>query len=131
VLHHSKEKGIISIMMTQNKMEAARSTAPTCSTTGYQTASVCVPVTVIPFANVGEAITKCCGTPVVTMGKNSCEGPRNRTCVFTITQEICVEVPVEIGAVADTGEVNVACIAVSSEDICNGCESPELPVERI
>ena len=36
----------------------------TCPAVGYQSASICVPVTVIPFAQTGITTTKCCGDPV-------------------------------------------------------------------
>ena len=61
----------------------------TCPNIGYQSASICVPVTVNPFAKTGATFTKCCGTPVVTPGRVICEGERNGACVFTITQDIC------------------------------------------
>lgn len=32
---------------------------PTCPAIGYQSASICVPVTVTPFAQTGIATTKC------------------------------------------------------------------------
>lgn len=43
--------------------------AQTCPTVGYQSASICVPVTVTPFAQTGMTTTKCCGNPVVTPGR--------------------------------------------------------------
>lgn len=33
----------------------------TCPAVGYQSASLCVPVTVTPFAQTGMTATKCCG----------------------------------------------------------------------
>ena len=71
--------------------------AQTCPTVGYQSASICVPVTVTPFAQTGMTTTKCCGNPVVTPGLEVCGGVKNGSCVFTITQDICVAVPVEFG----------------------------------
>ena len=70
----------------------------TCPAVGYQSASICVPVTVTPFAQTGAPITKCCGNPVVTPGLATCSGVRNGACTFTIAQNICVAVPVEFGA---------------------------------
>ena len=100
----------------------------TCPAVGYQSASVCVPVTVTPYAKTGTTITKCCGTPVVMPGKVTCEGERNGACVFTISQDICVAVPVEFGATATVGDTFVNCNSVSSEDICTDCDMPK-PVE--
>ena len=84
----------------------------TCPAVGYQSASICVPVTA----------TKCCGTPVVTPGREVCNGMKNGSCVFTITQDICVAVPVEFGAVATVGDTYVSCNEVSDNDICTGCD---------
>lgn len=42
----------------------------TCPAVGYQSASICVPVTVTPFAQTGVTMTKCCGEPVVTPGRD-------------------------------------------------------------
>lgn len=67
--------------------------AQTCPAVGYQSASICVPVTVTPFAQTGVTVTKCCGDPVVTPGREVCGGIKNGSCFFTITQDICVAVP--------------------------------------
>ncbi|MEG2174024.1 MAG: hypothetical protein RR135_00885, partial [Oscillospiraceae bacterium] len=88
----------------------------TCPTVGYQSASICVPVTVIPFAQAGATLTKCCGDPIVTPGKNSCSGLQNGTCSFTISQDICIQVPVEFGATATVGNTFVTCNGASADD---------------
>ena len=62
--------------------------AQTCPAVGYQSASICVPVTVTPFAQTGVTVTKCCGDPVVTPGREVCGGIKNGSCFFTITQDI-------------------------------------------
>ena len=49
----------------------------TCPAVSYQSASICVPVTVTPFAQAGVTSTRCCGTPVVTPGRDVCAGVRN------------------------------------------------------
>lgn len=94
----------------------------TCPTVAYQLSSVCVPVTVIPFAKAGTTVTKCCGKPTVVAGKNTCNGVKNGQCVFTISQDICVEVPVEFGAVATVGDIFVACNGVSTDEMDTDCE---------
>ena len=100
----------------------------TCPAVGYQSASICVPVTVTPFAQTGATITKCCGNPVVTPGREVCGGVKNGSCFFTITQDICVAVPVEFGAVATVGDSYVNCNGASQDDICTGCETlPPVP----
>ena len=107
----------------------------TCPTVAYQLSSVCVPVTVTPFAKAGTTITKCCTRPTVTAGKYTCNGVKNGQCVFTISQDICVEVPVEFGAVAAVGDTYVACNGASADEICPDCGMnnatiPEVPAEE-
>ena len=97
----------------------------TCSTTAFQLSSVCVPVTVTPFAKAGHTVTKCCTKPEVVSGRVTCGGVKNGQCVFTVTQEICVEVPIEFGAVASVGDPFVTCNGASADDICPGCGSTD------
>lgn len=108
--------------MVTNLNTAELNETQTCPAIGYQSASICVPVTVTPFAQTGATVTKCCGSPVVTPGREVCGGLKNGSCFFTITQDICVAVPVEFGAVATVGDSYVTCNGSSEEDICTGCE---------
>ena len=93
----------------------------TCPAVGYQSASICVPVTVTPFAQAGITTTRCCGDPVITQGREVCGGVKNGSCFFTITQNICVAVPVEFGAVATVGDSYINCNGASEQDICTDC----------
>jgi hypothetical protein len=95
----------------------------TSPSVGYQSASLCVPVTVTPFARAQATVTKCCGAPVVTAGINTCGGTKNGTCLFTISQDICVSVPVAFGAAATVGDVYVTCNGASADDICTDCSA--------
>lgn len=97
----------------------------TCPATGYQKASVCVPVSVAPFAQAGKTVTKCCGEPKVVDGEAVCPGKKNGICSFTISQTICVEVPVSFGAVATVGDTYVDCLGASTDDICVNCKWEE------
>lgn len=107
----------------------------TCPAIGYQSASICVPVTVTPFAQAGATFTKCCGNPVVVPGKNTCNGTKNGACVFTINQDICVAVPIDFGAVATVGDTFVNCNNASAENDCANCNAipilPDTPVTPI
>ena len=80
----------------------------TCPTVGYQAASICVPVTVTPYANAGAT--------VVIPGRQICAGVKNGVCSFTLSQNVCVAVPVEFGANASVGEAYVECLGASAED---------------
>ena len=92
-----------------------------CPATGYQSLAVCTPVTIVPFARAGLPQTRCCGQPVVTAGTDVCTGVRNGVCSFTLSQEICVAVPVTFGAAAATGDTFVDCRRASAQDICTNC----------
>jgi len=93
-----------------------------CPAIGRQQVDVCVPVSVKPFANIGIIKTLCCGEAIISPGTNICGGIPNGECKFTISQKICVEVPVDFGAETTTGETHVLCEAVSTSDICKNCD---------
>jgi hypothetical protein len=88
-----------------------------CETRGYQFAKVCVPVTVKPYAHAGCAKTFCYGRTIITPGTHTCCGKPNASCSFTITQRICVAVPVKFGARTYVSDTYVECEAVSDHDI--------------
>jgi hypothetical protein len=94
----------------------------TCPAKAFQQATVCVPVTVVPFAEAGKPKTTCCGDPIIMPGKDTCCGRPNGTCSFTISQRICVEVPVIFGAKTVVGAPSVECEKVSDKDICKKCD---------
>ena len=99
----------------------------TCPTVAYQMSSVCVPVTVTPFARTGSTFTKCCGNATITPGMAVCSGVKNGSCVFTISQNICVQVPVEFGATAQVGDAYVNCSGATAEGICTDCSQASIP----
>ena len=74
-----------------------------CESTFYQKETVCVPVTVSPFAHPGTARTICCGDPVIHTDPQ-CPGSKT-SCTFTVTQSLCIQIPIAFGAVIETGEV--------------------------
>lgn len=93
-----------------------------CSAIGYQTASVCIPVEIAPFAKPGTVKVSCYGEPVITPGCDICPGCKNGTCSFTLCQTICVEVPVYFGAATKIGETYVACDSACCEEDYPGGE---------
>ena len=92
-----------------------------CPAVAYQAAGVCVPVTVAPYASVGTPVTTCFGDPFVTSETPSCASRKNGTCTFTITQFVCIEIPVYFGANASSRDAYVTCLGATSEDICTEC----------
>lgn len=103
----------------------------TCPAVGYQAATVCVPVSVEPFAKAGITKTKCCGNAVIVPGRQTCSGVKNGVCSFTLAQNVCVAVPVDFGANAVVGEAYVDCLGVSSEDICSDCSFDKEPIPEV
>ena len=78
-------------------------------TRAHQAATVCVPVTITPFAKVGTISTECCGRPMISNKHCNCKGIENGSCKFTISQKIKVEIPVEFGANTTVGGTFVEC----------------------
>ena len=93
-----------------------------CESVFYQKETVCVPVKVTPFATPGTAKATCCGDPIVRIGAQC---PGNQTsCSFTITQSLCVEIPISFGAVIETGTAVVQCGDVSETE-CDCSDSTQ------
>lgn len=97
----------------------------TCTAKGFQRATICVPVTVKPFAIAGATKTTCCGKAVIRPGEDECEGVPNGECHFTIKQDICVEVPIQFGAMSHTSTPSVQCGDATDEDICTNCNGDD------
>jgi hypothetical protein len=93
----------------------------TCEGVAFQRLSVCVPVTITPFANEGQTTTFCCGNPMIRSGEHMCDGVENGTCRFTMTQNLCVRVPVTFGATPSVGPTFVQCGEATDIDVCTGC----------
>lgn len=91
----------------------------TCTKSAYQRAAVSVPIEVKPFAYTGPTQTLCCTDPIIKdIRCHSHCG--HRVCYFTISQEICVEVPVHFGAKAEVGEAWIDCHEASTHP-CVDC----------
>lgn len=89
-----------------------------CNSTFFQTETVCVPVTVRPFAVPGEAKATCCGDPIISNGAVTCPGTQRNECHFTISQKLCIEIPISFGADVETGAAVTQCGEVN-ESGCN------------
>lgn len=89
-----------------------------CDTKAYQSATICVPVTITPFAKVGEILTECCGKPEISHKYGKCKGIENGNCKFTISQKIKVEIPVEFGANTTIGGTFVECENLDTDEPC-------------
>lgn len=75
--------------------------------TGFRDVNVCVPVTITPEVNVGNARVKRIGKAEVS--DYCCGGKEETSCSFTISQKLRVEVPVDFDAKATPGKTFIDC----------------------
>ena len=89
-----------------------------CEVNAQQMVEVCLPVQVRPFARVGQISTRCCGPAIIRPGI-LCPGPIIENCNFTVSQRICVEVPVEFGANVTPEQPHTNCTGERCESCPN------------
>lgn len=117
-------KGGQTALSTLSICGPACSSVQACSTLVNQRATVCVPITVTPYAVTGVIGTQCCGAPVVSLGRAACLGNPNTSCTFSVSQELCMSVPVAFGASALVGTASSVCGATAlGECACAGDEA--------
>lgn len=76
-----------------------------CSKNGTQCVEISKQVTLSPSATVGTVTTSCVGTPSV-----SCEtGTDGATCTVTLTQRVCVTIPVDYSVTLTDDGATIAC----------------------
>jgi len=76
-----------------------------CNTTVHETVCVQGTVTITPSVVSGESKSFCVGDPII----GSCPGELKRTCTFTVSQNICVQIPLTFKATASAVENGVVC----------------------
>lgn len=94
--------------------------APVCPGVGSQIATVCLPVSINPYAVTGPATIQCYGNMVISPSCNCCRGKASESCDFTITQTIKIDIPVEFGATVKIGDsyVECDCTSYTMDDDC-------------
>jgi len=102
---------------------ACEGPTPSCTVTAYQLATVCVPVTITPFATHGTVTTVCCGDATITPNAVCTEG--QPSCRFAVTQDLCITVPISFGADPDIGDAVVTCIDSSLTNLCADCNGDD------
>lgn len=82
-----------------------------CTVITHQNARVSVPVTVKPKVSAGDIKSFCCGEPKVTPSPYtiSCKPYPDSRCSFVLTQNICIEIPIEFSADAVLSPPCIAC----------------------
>ncbi|HBT64243.1 MAG TPA: hypothetical protein DEB10_06240 [Ruminococcaceae bacterium] len=96
-------------MLEDFDIKNVRHESQTCPAIGSQSATVCLPVKVVPFSSAGPAKVKCCGEPEIKPCCDFCRGKKDGTCEFTISQKIRVDIPVDFGATVQVGDTYVDC----------------------
>ncbi|MCI2058532.1 MAG: hypothetical protein LKJ80_04920 [Oscillibacter sp.] len=76
-----------------------------CNKSGTQCVAISEAVELTPTALVGTLTTACQGQPVIAC-KTSADGA---TCTVTLTQKVCVTIPVSYGVTSDPEDPTIAC----------------------
>jgi len=84
-----------------------------CNKTGTQCVNIAAPLTMVPTASVGTVSVACQGVPSITCVTD----PEGTSCTVTMTQQLCVSVPIRYGVSLTTGEPTIAC----ADNSCIGC----------
>jgi hypothetical protein len=98
-----------------------------CPAVVYRLVNVSVPVTVTPTARTGHPSVKCFGRPNVCVGIPFCCNDKPTSCSFVISQQVCVGIPVAIGATVCNDDPFVNCcgpgagLGIGSESNGNPC----------
>jgi len=81
-----------------------------CTVIAHKKANISVPITVKPRVKTKEANTFCVGEPVVLKKTLECKNQHNPSCSFVLSQNVCIEIPVEIAADAIVREASIDCM---------------------
>lgn len=84
-----------------------------CNKVGTQCVDVTAALTLVPSASVGTVSVTCQGTPTITC----VTAPDGTSCTITMTQQVCVSVPVRYGVTMCPAEPTIAC----ADNNCVGC----------
>lgn len=109
-----------------NMNESMSPSSQTCPTIGSQSATVCLPVSISPYAVTGPATVKCRGSAVINNTCQECTGKVNGKCDFIISQKIQIDLPVEFGATVKVGDTYVDCECSPCKDLCPEDDGPFL-----
>lgn len=79
-----------------------------CPVTVNHETTACVPVSVNTFAEPGDITVECGGTPVIHSGGDSCCGTPCSNYEFTVSQTMCINIPIAFGVDVAIGETYVS-----------------------
>lgn len=90
------------ILAYQGEESAVQSS---CNRVGTQCVDVSAPLTLVPAAAIGTPTVACQGAPSITCVTD----PAGTSCTVTMTQQICVSVPIRYGVTMTSGEPTISC----------------------
>ena len=76
-----------------------------CNKVSTQCVDVSTPLVLTPTAVVGTATVTCQGSPTTTCVTD----PSGTSCTVTVTQRVCVSVPIRCGVALTSSEPTIAC----------------------
>ena len=85
-----------------------------CNKLVTQCVDVTAPVILQPTASLGTVTVACQGAPTVTC----CTDPAGTICTVTLTQQVCVTMPVRYGVTLSSGEPTISCADGSCAPSC-------------
>lgn len=88
-----------------------------CNKVTTHCVDVTAPLTLTPTASIGKVTVACQGDPTVSCDSN----PTGTSCIVTLTQKICVTVPVRYGVSMSADEPKIDCNCCGSG---GGCSCP-------
>lgn len=105
------------ILPYQTAEDACPGSGCNCNKISTQCVDVTAPLTLTPTASIGTATVACQGEPVV-----SCEtDPTGSCCIVTLTQKVCVTVPMRYGVTMTAGEPKIDCAENCAGSGCPAC----------
>lgn len=88
-----------------------------CDTVVSETVCVQADITISPKVEVGTIETYCVGSPVI----GPCQGNKVEECTFSVSQRICVQIPLTFSAEASAEPTGIVC----GEPALGGCGVPQ------
>ena len=85
-----------------------------CDKTAVQCVDVVLPMVLTPTATAGTVTTTCSGSPTV----NCVTAADGLSCMVTVTQRVCVSIPVRFGVEEEPETVTIACGGTDAESEC-------------
>ena len=89
-----------------------------CNKVSTQCVDVTAPVILVPTAAMGSPTVTCQGSPKITCATNA----DGTMCTVTLTQQVCVSIPVRFGVALTSEEPTISCAGSGSTDGGCGCK---------